>query len=96
MEQEFVQLLNTAVIKSKEKKIDSSFQERLSTICNKPAVKALSHAIEFLADSQKISRDQAAVDLVEAVRELDLVWNDYVLLEGLGKLKGFLKNSIKH
>jgi len=96
MEQEFVQLLNTAIIKSKEKRIDSSFEERLSQVCNKPAIKALSYAIEFLADSQKISRDQAAVELVESVRELDLVWNDYVMLEGLGKLKAFLKDSIKH
>ena len=89
--QESVQLLNTAIIKSKEKQIDCSYEERLAKTCATPAVKALTFAINHLAESQKISCDQAAVQLVETVRELDSIWNDYVLMEGINKLKGLLR-----
>jgi hypothetical protein len=91
--QELVQLLNTAIIKTKEKRIDSTYEERLSETCAKPAVKALSMAIAHLAESEKLSRDQAAAQIVETIRELDSIWNDYVMMEGLGKLKELLKTS---
>lgn len=88
---ESVQLLNTAIIKSKEKVIDSSYEERLSETCTSPAIESFCIAIEHLSESQKISRDQAAVQLVETVRELDKIWNDYVMMEGISKLKDLLR-----
>ncbi len=91
--QEFVQLINTAIIKTKEKKIDSSYEERLSETCQTPAIKALSLAITHLSEGQRISHDQAAMQIVEAVRELDSIWTDYVMMEGLGKLRELLKDS---
>ncbi len=87
---ESVQLINTAIIKSKEKKINSSYEERLSEICNTAAIQALSVAISHLAEKENISRDQAAMQLVETVRELDTIWSDYVMMEGIGKLKELL------
>ena len=91
--QELIQLLNTAVVKTKEKKIDSSYEERLSEVCQKPAISALSYALTKLSEEENISQDQAAMEIVEAVRELDSIWNDYVLMEGLTKLKDLLKAS---
>lgn len=91
--QESIQLLNTAIIKNKEKNIDSSYEERLSETCSSPAMKALGQAISFLANDQNISRDQSALQIVEAVRELDLIWNDYVMMEGITKLKDILKGN---
>lgn len=88
--QELIQLLNTAIVKTKEKKIDSSYEERLSETCKKPAVAALSVAIQHLSENEGISRDQAAMQIVETVRELDSIWNDYVMMEGLSKLKDLL------
>lgn len=90
--QEYVQLLNTAIIKSKEKKIDSSYEQRLSNTCSGPAVKALGMAVKQLSDELKISHDQAAVMLVETVRELDSIWSDYVMMEGISKLKELLQS----
>ncbi len=92
--QDAVQLLNTAVIKSKERKINSSYEERLSKICSSPVMKSLEVAVNHLAEEQKISRDQAAVQIVETIRELDSIWNDYVLMEGIGKLKDILKSNV--
>ena len=91
--QELIQLVNTAIIKTKEKNIDSSYEDRLSEICRTPALRAISGAIETLSEEQKISRDQAAMQIVETLRNLDSIWNDYVMMEGLGKLKDLLRGG---
>ena len=96
MQQESVQLLNTAIIKSKEKKVNRGFESRLSETCSSPAIKALDVAISQLSESQNISRDQAAIQLIETVRELDSIWTDYVMMEGIGKLKDLLKGVTHH
>ncbi len=91
--QEEIRLLNTAILKSKEKTIDVSFEKRLYNSCKKPAINSLGLAISHLSETQNISRDQAALLIIEAIRELDDSWNDFLLMEGLGKIKENLKNS---
>lgn len=93
---ESVQLFNTAVIKSKEKDIDSKYEERLKKVCNTPVMEALNKAATHLSETQKISRDQAAIQIIETVRELDSVWQDYVMMEGIDKLKVLLKTEAEH
>ncbi len=90
---EAVQLLNTAIIKSKEQLIDDSFEQRLSRTCSKPAIEALGLAITHLSDIKQISRDQAAIQIVETVRELESSWNDYLMMEGINKVKENLKRK---
>lgn len=90
---ESIQLLNTAIIKSKEKKIDSSYEERLMKINNSPAIEAINKSISLLAESQKISRDQAALQVIDVLRELDSVWSDYVTMEGIDRLKVMLQGN---
>jgi hypothetical protein len=88
---ESIQLLNTAIVKSKEKKIDSSYESRLKNLCQKPVMESLNKAIIHLSETQNISRDQAASQIVETLRELDRVWSDYVMMEGISKLKEVLQ-----
>lgn len=92
--QDAIQLLNTAVIKSKEKRINASYEDRLEKICNSPVMEALLVAIDHLSEQEKMSKDQAAISIVETVRDLDSIWNDYVLMEGIGKLKDLLKKNV--
>jgi hypothetical protein len=92
--QEAVKLFNTAVIKSKEKRINASYEERLSEVCKSPVMSALLVAVNTLSEDQKISTDHAAVQIIDTVRELDSIWNDYVLMEGIGKLKSLLKKDL--
>lgn len=92
--QDAVQLLNTAIVKSKERGINTSFESKLNTICHSPVMASLLVAIDHLAEKQNISRDHAAVQIVETIRDLDSIWNDYVLMEGIGKLKELLKDKI--
>lgn len=89
--QESIKLLNTAIIKSKEKNINDSYEERLSLICSSPAISALTKAIKILAEETSVSRDQAAVEIVNALRDLDAVWHDYMVMEGITKLKEILE-----
>jgi uncharacterized Zn finger protein (UPF0148 family) len=91
---ESIQLLNTAIIKSKEKKINSSYEERLTKINNSPAIEAINKSIAILAESQKISRDQAALQVIESIRELDNIWSDYVTMEGIDRLKTMLQGDL--
>lgn len=93
---ESIQLLNTAIIKSKEKRINSSYEERLTKINNSPAIEAINKSISLLAESQKISRDQAALQVIEAMRELDSIWSDYVTMEGIDRLKSMLQGTENH
>lgn len=88
-----IQLLNTAIIKSKEKKIDNSYEERLKEICKSPALTALNKAISTLAESEKISKDQASIQIIETIRELDSIWSDYVTMEGIDRLKSILRTN---
>lgn len=90
---ESIQLLNTAIIKSKEKKIDNSYDERLKELCKSPVFEALNKAIISLSEGQKISRDQASMQIIETIRELDSIWNDYVTMEGIQSLRNFLKTQ---
>ena len=91
---ESIQLLNTAIIKSKEKKINCSYEERLTKINNSPAIEAINKSIAILAESQKISRDQAALQVIESIRELDNIWSDYVTMEGIDRLKTMLQGDL--
>jgi hypothetical protein len=92
--QDAIQLLNTAVIKSKEKRINATYEERLDKVCNSPVMNALLAAVDHLSDDQKMSKDHAAVQIIETIRELDSIWNDYILMEGIGKVKELLKSNI--
>jgi len=90
---ESIQILNTAIIKNKEKKIDKSYEDRLQQICQTPALEAINRSITYLAEAEKISRDQAASLIIETIRELDGIWNDYVMMEGIDRLKSILKKN---
>ena len=88
-----IQILNTAIIKSKEKKIDKSYEDRLRKVCDSPALEAINKSISLLAESQKISRDQASIQIIETIKELDSIWSDYVTMEGIDRLKNILKTN---
>ncbi|EPZ50549.1 hypothetical protein ABMA70_08745 [Halobacteriovorax sp. XZX-3] len=94
--QESIQLINTAIIKGKEKKIDTTYEDRLNQACNSSAIAAISNAIQQLAETDRISYDQAAIKIVETIKELDQVWTDYVLMEGINNIKKMLKGNTKH
>ena len=92
---ESIQLLNTAIIKNKEKEINQGFEERLKVLCESRAIEAINYAIVKFSDSENISRDQACIEIINTIKELDKVWADYVTVEGINRLKEILKQETK-
>lgn len=90
---DFVQLLNTAIIKSKEKRIDQTYERRLKKVCSSQVLDAIAKSIDYLSETDKLSRDEAAIKIVETIRELDSIWNDYVMMEGIDRLKDILRKN---
>jgi hypothetical protein len=90
---ESVQLLNTAIVKSKESGIDDSYELRLKKVCDSPIIAHITKTIDNIAESQRVSKDQAAQMLVETIRELDSIWDDYIMMEGIDRLKSLLRGE---
>ncbi len=93
---ESIQLINTAIIKSQEKNIDPRYEQKLNDLSQSPALEALDKAITELSSKKNITRDQAAIDIVQLIRDLDKIWQDYVMMEGIDRLKTHLKSVVKH
>jgi hypothetical protein len=93
MSKETLQLLNTAVIKRKEQSIRAEYDERLQLLGNSPALEVMAKAIQQLADQQKITRDQAALLVIELIIDLNQVWDDYISMEGIDQLKKQINGS---
>ncbi len=88
-----IQLLNTAIVKSKELKINDSYEERLKEVCASPALASLEKAINNLAQEANVSNDQAAQMIVGLVRDLESIWEDYVMMEGIDSIKNMLNSN---
>lgn len=91
---ETIQLFNTAIIKTQKRGINHSYEERLREICQTPVFKALGKAVIHHSDTQKISRDQAAMDIIETISQLNSIWSEYITTEGIDRLKKNLNSEI--
>ena len=90
---ESIQLLNTAIVKSKEIGINESYEERLKKICDSPVLSHLNKTIHNMSEDLNVSKDQAAQMIIEAIKELDLIWSDYIMMEGIDRLKSLLQSE---
>lgn len=84
---ETMQMLNTSIVNSKSEGIDNDYDSRLTALCESEEMKAISSVVEKLSNALSITRDEAANRIFGTIRELDKVWDDYLLMEGLLALK---------
>lgn len=91
---ETLQLLNAAVIKIKERSIKANFEDRMRVLQDSVALEILQKTISQVSTQQNVTRDQAALIVVEAVMELKNVWDEYIAVEGLDKLKVTLNGKL--
>jgi hypothetical protein len=89
---ESLQILNSALIKSKGHIVQGQFEDRLNHISKSPAMAAIHKAVSILAESEKITRDESATQIIETFRQLDKIWDEYLMMEGLDQLKGLLSH----
>ena len=90
---ETLQLLNTAIIKRKEKTMRANFEDRLRSLQDSPALDILQKAIIQLAEQKNVTRDQAALMVIETVNELENIWSEFIAAEGIDQLKEILQRK---
>lgn len=83
---ELARVFNTAIISSKaEAKRDVSAE--LQQLTQSASFKAILNAVRQLASVQGITERQSAEAIIETFRKMDEVWGEYVLREGLDKIR---------
>jgi hypothetical protein len=80
------QIFNTALVSSHaEAKPDSAGE--IHTLMESPGFGAVLQSIQLLAGEQGISEIEAARELIQTFRRMDRLWTDYLVSEGVERLK---------
>lgn len=80
------QIFNTALVSSHSEEKPNSVNE-LHTFMESPSFGAILQSIQLLAGEQGISEIEAARDLIRTFRSMDRLWTDYLIAEGVERLK---------
>ena len=88
----FTRILNTAVIATKVARSQNA-SARLQELVRKPGFQIILRAMSDYAQEYSVSEQAAAQALIQAFRELDGVWDDFIFQEGLDRLKGQITSS---
>jgi hypothetical protein len=80
------QIFNTALVSShSETKPDSA--NEIQSLMESPGFGAILHSIQLLAGEQGTSEIEAARELIRTFRRMDRLWTDYLVSEGVERLK---------
>lgn len=80
------QIFNTALVSShSEAKPDSA--NEIHQLMESPGFGAVLQAIQLLAGEQGISEIEAAREIIRTFRRMDRLWTDYLVSEGVERLK---------
>jgi hypothetical protein len=84
---ELARVFNSAII-STQAASARDFSSELYALVESPAYRSLLAAVKQFARTQGISEREAAEELIHAFRKLDRLWGNYILQEGVDRLKG--------
>lgn len=80
------QIFNTALVSShSETKPDSATE--IHALMGSPGFGAILQSIQLLAGEQGVSEIEAARELIRTFRRMDRLWTDYLVSEGVERLK---------
>lgn len=84
--QDLTRIFNTALVATR---VESSrdFSAELYALVQSPAFRAILDSIRSLARDQKLGEREAAEAIVQTFRRVDRIWEDYILQEGVDRLK---------
>jgi hypothetical protein len=80
------QIFNTALVSSHSEAKPDSVSE-IHALMESPGFGAILQSIQLLAGEQGISEIEAARDLIRTFRRMDRLWTDYLVSEGVERLK---------
>ncbi len=90
--EELTRLFNTVVVSSQTQSLPhpatpQDLSVELKQLTESPAFKALLNSVSQVATVSDISERDAAEAVIHCFRKLDLLWKDYVLREGLDRIR---------
>jgi hypothetical protein len=65
----------------------SQMSSRYEKLSSSPAFAAIGEAVRLLSRTEGLTEQEAAKQILDAFRELDSIWDDYVYQEGLSLLR---------
>jgi len=80
------QIFNTALVSSRADSKPSSAGE-IQSLMDTPAFGSVLQSIQLLAGEQGISEIEAAREVIRTFRKMDLLWTEYLVAEGVERLK---------
>ncbi len=83
----FTKVLNTAIVSTRIE-IPRNLSHELKGVMQTPAFRAILKATHDLANRQQLSERDAAEQIVRTFRKLDELWGEYLIREGVEKIKG--------
>jgi hypothetical protein len=86
-DEDLTRVFNTAVVASQMPGPARDFSTELNSLLHTPAFQIILSAIRTLSREQRISEKQAAEMMVSTFRTLDHAWRDYLIQEGVARLK---------
>jgi len=80
------QLFNTALVSTRsEQQLESA--NEIHRLMGEPAFAAILQSIQLLAGEQGNSEMEAARDIIRTFRRMDQLWTEYLVAEGVERLK---------
>lgn len=80
------QIFNTALVSSRaDEKPDSAGE--IKTVMDSSAFGSILQSIQLLAGERSISEIEAAREVIRTFRKMDLLWTEYLVSEGVERLK---------
>lgn len=86
-DEQLIKQINAAFVNSHAHGQKEASAQELQRILTSPAIGAILRSIRILSAEQGISEALAADAVVEAMQSLDSIWTQYLIQEGLNRIK---------
>ncbi|MCM0604775.1 MAG: hypothetical protein KA715_01660 [Xanthomonadaceae bacterium] len=86
-DEQLIKQINAAFVNSHAHGQKESSAQELQRILTSPALGAILRSIRILASEEGITEMVAAENVVDAMQSLDSIWTQYLIQEGLARIK---------
>jgi hypothetical protein len=83
---ELTRIFNTAVVATKVEGV-RDYSAELCAVMESPGFRAILTAVRTLAVSEGLTERKAAETILQTFRKADRIWGDYLIQEGIDRLK---------